>query len=82
MESAVWVRNHKFETIALVTSRFHIPRSLWLFKKAIPEVDIFPIVVAADDSSFIHLLREYHKYYLTKLVSTFLFGKDSEVVNL
>jgi uncharacterized SAM-binding protein YcdF (DUF218 family) len=82
LESAVWVRNHGFQTIGLVTSRFHIPRSLWLFKKAMPETSIFPIVVDADDSSFFHLLREYHKYYLTRFVSTFLFDNESETVSL
>lgn len=82
IESAFWVRSHNFQTIGLVTSRFHIPRSLWLFKKAMPEVTILPIVVDADDSSFSHLLRECHKYYLTRLVSTFLFDNDNEIVTL
>ncbi len=82
LESAVWVRNHQFQTIGLVTGRFHIPRSLWLFKKAMPETTILPIVVDADDSNFVHLLREYHKYYLTRIVSTFLFGTDTENILL
>jgi uncharacterized SAM-binding protein YcdF (DUF218 family) len=82
LESAVWVRNHQFQVIGLVTGRFHIPRSLWLFKKAMPETTIFPIVVDVDDSNFVHLLREYHKYYLTKLVSTFLFDTDRETILL
>ena len=82
LESAVWVHNHQFQTIGLVTGRFHIPRSLWLFKKAMPETTIFPIVVDVDDSNFVHLLREYHKYYLTKIVSTFLFDTERENILL
>lgn len=82
LESAVWVRNHRFKTIGLVTSRFHMLRSLWLFKKTMSEKTIFPIVVEADDSSLFHLLREYHKYYLTRFVSKFLFDNDSEVALL
>ena len=82
LESAVWVRNHRFQTIGLVTGRFHIPRSLWLFKKAMPETTVLPIAVDADDSNFVHLLREYHKYYLTRIVSTFLFDTDSEAILL
>ncbi len=82
LESAVWVRSHQFQTIGLVTSRFHMPRSLWLFKKTMPEKKFFPIVVEADDSSLFHLLREYHKYHLTRFVSKFLFDNDSEVAIL
>lgn len=82
LESAVWVRNHQFQKIGLVTGRFHIPRSLWLFKKAMPETTIFPIVVDVDDLNFVHLLREYHKYYLTKLVSNFLFDTERENILL
>lgn len=82
LESAVWVRNHHFRSIGLVTSYFHMPRSLWLFKKTMPEIIIFPLVVEGDDSSLVHLLREFHKYYLTKIVSKFLFDGDAEVFSL
>jgi len=82
LESAVWVRNHHFGSIGLVTSHFHMPRSLWLFKKTMPEITIFPLVVEGDDSSLMHLLREFHKYYLTKIVSKFLFDNDAEALSL
>jgi len=80
LESAVWVRNHHFKSIGLVTSRFHLPRSLYLFKKAMPEIAIRPIVVDAKDSTFFHLLKECHKYYLTKLVSIFLFDAETDAL--
>jgi len=82
LEAAVWVRNHQFRSIALVTSRFHMPRSLWLLKKAMTDIAITSIVVDANDSTFLHLLKEYHKYYLTKWVSTFLFDQEVEGVTL
>ncbi len=82
LESAIWARKHQFQSIGLVTSHFHMPRSFWLFKKTMPEIAIFPIAVEGDDSSFIHLLREFHKYYLTKLVSGFLFDADLEIATL
>lgn len=82
LEAAAWVKQHNFHSIALVTSHFHMPRSLWLFKKTMPEIGIFPLSVDGDDSSFIHLLREFHKFYLTKIVSKFLLDTDSETVTL
>ncbi len=78
LEAAIWVRKHQFNSIGLVTSRFHLPRSLWLFKEAMPEIGIVPIVVDANDSTFFHLLKECHKYYLTKWVSRFLFDHEVE----
>ena len=82
LEAAIWVRNHQFKNIGLVTSRFHMSRSLWLFKEAMPEITISPIVVDANDSTFFHLLKECHKYYLTRLVSTFLFDHEVEATTL
>jgi uncharacterized SAM-binding protein YcdF (DUF218 family) len=77
LEAAIWARTHQFKSIGLVTSRFHLPRSLWLFTKAMPEVRVSPVVVDANDSTFFHLLKEYHKYYLTKIVSAFLFEQEN-----
>ena len=82
LESAVWVRNHKFKTIGLVTNRFHMPRSLWLFQKTMPEILIFPIVVEADEAGLFYLLREFHKYSLTRFVSKFLFDSERELIGL
>ncbi len=82
LESAVWVRSHQFKTIGLVTSRFHMPRSLWLFKKTMPEIQIFPVIVEADDVELFHLLREYHKYVLTRFVSRFLFDNERDLTAL
>lgn len=82
LEAAAWVKQHNFRSIALVTSHFHMPRSLWLFTKTMSEIEIFPVSVDGDDSSFIHLLREFHKFYLTKIVSKFLLDADTEVATL
>jgi uncharacterized SAM-binding protein YcdF (DUF218 family) len=82
LEAATWVKQHDFKSIALVTSHFHMPRSFWLFTKTMPEIEIFPISVDGDDSSFIHLLREFHKFYLTKVVSKFLLDTDTEIPTL
>ena len=82
LEAAFWVQKHQFLKVGLVTSRFHMPRSLWLFKRAMPDIAIFPIVVDGKDFSFFNFLREYSKYYLTKIVSAFLFDGYNELVIL
>lgn len=82
LETATWVKQHHFYSIALVTSHFHMPRSLWLFTKTMPEIKIFPVAVEGDDSNFIHLLREFHKFYLTKIVSKFLLDTDLDNLSL
>lgn len=42
IESSVWVKQNNFNKIILVTSNYHMPRSLYLFKKYMPEVTIIP----------------------------------------
>ena len=80
LEAAIWAKTHQFKSIGLVTSRFHLPRSLWLFQQTMRDVKIYPIVVDANDSTFFHLLKEFHKYYLTKLFGSFIFDQESEVM--
>ncbi len=57
LEAAIWVRNQNFKSIVLVTSRFHMPRSLYLFKETMPEIMIYPIIVDASDSTFFHFFK-------------------------
>ncbi len=76
-ETAVWVRENGFESLRLVTSFYHMPRSLLEFKFILPEVKITPHVVFSDrfkgkdwwqDTDILHLLiSEYNKYVLMSL---------------
>ena len=47
-----------------------------------PEILIFPIVVEADEAGLFYLLREFHKYSLTRFVSKFLFDSERELIGL
>jgi uncharacterized SAM-binding protein YcdF (DUF218 family) len=40
IESAVWIRENNFKSIILVTSNYHMPRSLMLFKQIMPTIKI------------------------------------------
>lgn len=79
LEAAIWVRSHNFKSIGLVTSRFHLPRSVLVFQQTMRDVKIHPIAVDANDSTFFHLLKEFHKYYLTKLFGSLIFEQEAEV---
>ena len=42
IESAVWIRTNKVSSIRLVTSSYHMPRSLLEFRATVPDVEIVP----------------------------------------
>lgn len=76
-ETAQWVKKHKFDSLRLVTSFYHMPRSLLEFKTILPAVKIIPHPVISkrfkraawwQDTSILKvLLSEYHKYLLMSL---------------
>lgn len=76
-ETAIWVRENGFESLRLVTSFYHMPRSLMEFKFILPEVKIIPHAVFSErfkernwwqDRDILHLLMsEYNKYVLMSL---------------
>ena len=71
-ETAAWVQTHGYKSIMVITSGYHLPRSLRLLHKAMPEVTLVPYAVwdasMAKDSwwnSFYGwkiMLTEYGKY--------------------
>ena len=42
IETAKWIKENKFKSIQLVTANYHMPRSLMLFKNAMPRIKIIP----------------------------------------
>lgn len=76
-ETKRWLAKRDFETIALVTSNYHMPRSLSEFKEVLPSMTIIPAPVFSDDVDILHwwsdeesrklILSEYHKYIASKL---------------
>lgn len=63
-ESAKWARAHGFSSIILVTADYHMPRSLILFREALPEATITAFAVDGDWPLGL-LAKEYNKYLVT-----------------
>jgi len=70
-QTAEWVRLHRFQKILLVTSSYHMPRSLMLLQEAMPNVDVVAVPILPpewDKESVLDLamspivMREYAKY--------------------
>ena len=80
IETAEWVSKNQIQSIILVTSFYHMPRSLLEIKRAIPNLKIVPYAVFpqsfGESTDWIHtryawqLFLEYHKF----LVVYFLKG--------
>jgi len=76
-EAARWMRRERFNSLALVTATYHMPRSLAEFHHALPDAHILPYPVFPDNfkreewwrwpGSAALVLAEYHKYMLARL---------------
>lgn len=76
-ETQEWIQNRTIQSIILVTSNYHMPRSLQEFQYYIPEVFITPAAVPVDDYNPLtwwtsdHYRRmifsEFHKYLVSRL---------------
>jgi uncharacterized SAM-binding protein YcdF (DUF218 family) len=77
-ETAKWMRKNDLHSLRLVTSSYHMPRSMLEFRHAMPNVVILPSpvfpewgaldqVVLVPRGSLRLILLEYHKYVLRKL---------------
>ncbi len=74
LETATWMREEGFRSLRLVTSSYHMPRSLLEFARAMPEVRIVPHPVFPERVKQEHwwawpgtaslILEEYEKYLL------------------
>lgn len=72
IETAEWVQKNNIHSIILVTSFYHMPRSLLEIKRAIPDLKISPFAVFpksfGESTDWIHtryawqLFLEYHKF--------------------
>lgn len=75
-EAAAWVRAHHYRSILLVTSRYHMPRSIAEFHAAMPGVTVIAYPVAAetgkDIAGLVRSLRVLHGEYLKYLAVTIL----------
>ena len=75
IEVATWLEPFKYDSIRLVTANYHVPRSLYLLKQQVPELEIiahpvFPKQVTLkewwnDDVTRTLLISEYSKYSIS-----------------
>lgn len=75
-EAADWMHVNRFSSLIVVTSAYHMPRSLVELRRALPEVRMVPYPVARPDLNlrtwFLHpatarvLFQEYVKYVITR----------------
>lgn len=77
LETADWIYKNQFKSVILVTSFYHMPRSLLEFKHALPQITLYPYPIWPKDftesvswihtRSAFHLFVEYHKFLFVYL---------------
>lgn len=65
-----WLKSSRYKNIILVTSNYHMPRSILEISTALPQINIIPAPVIASDNEL--LFSEYHKYIASKLRHLFV----------
>jgi uncharacterized SAM-binding protein YcdF (DUF218 family) len=76
-EAAAWARFYRFDTLLIVTARYHMPRSLAEFREAMPGVRIVPYPIDPDSPSKgggrdLRALKVLHREYVKFLAATIL----------
>ncbi|MEH6411125.1 MAG: YdcF family protein [Hyphomonas sp.] len=75
-ETAAWAYEHGFSQLIIVTSDYHMPRSLILLQRAMPDIELQPYPVRTvvdpsailrDGKSFQGVLTEWAKWRVTTL---------------
>lgn len=71
-ETAAWVKENHIKTLRLITSNYHMPRSLFELRHLLPDVKIFPQPVIGSRFSKVFwwthrptlflVVQEYHKF--------------------
>ena len=64
LETKEWIDKYNYKNIVLVTSNYHMPRSLYLFRFLIPNISITPYSLVKNPISLKLAFMEYNKYLL------------------
>lgn len=69
-EVAAWIKANNIKSIRLITSNYHMPRSLLEIKSNIKDVEIIPHTVGVNDvkKEYFYLIKEYNKYLVANLL--------------
>lgn len=65
-EVTQFVRAHGVKRLIVVTSDYHMPRSMLLLRAALPDIELHPYRVESPLAP-LYLLSEYHKFLVTLL---------------
>ena len=71
LETRKWAEKKKLKTLEVLTSHYHMPRALLLFKEVMPEYRLIPISIRPDPFAITDphtlkiVMREYHKWLIT-----------------
>jgi uncharacterized SAM-binding protein YcdF (DUF218 family) len=75
-EAAAWARFHRYKRILLVTSRYHLPRSIREFRDCLPDAAIVPYPVDSESGrgfwNGLRTLRLWHNEYAKYLAVTIM----------
>jgi uncharacterized SAM-binding protein YcdF (DUF218 family) len=66
-ETAAWVKKHRYRSIRLVTSDWHMPRAKFELSRVLDDTIIIVPDGVRSDASLLVLFREYNKYLLRRL---------------
>jgi uncharacterized SAM-binding protein YcdF (DUF218 family) len=64
IETLEWIESRNYKKILLVTSNYHMLRSLFLFKKLMPDIIITPYPLIKSPISWKLVFLEYNKFLL------------------
>lgn len=63
----LWANAHNVQKIGLITSHYHMPRSLYNLERYGVQKPVFPLAVFPEKMPISFMVREFHKYILTRL---------------
>jgi len=77
METAQWAKQHQIKTLRLITSNYHMPRSLFELRHLLPHIQIYPYPVVGksflkpkwwlDPRPLYLVIQEYNKFLFALL---------------
>lgn len=81
-EAAAWAYSHRIKTLRLITSNYHMPRSLFELRHLLPDIEIIPHPVVGKSFLQAKWWLDLHTLYLvTQEYNKFLFALIRRPIN-
>lgn len=68
-EASRWLTSHKYRSLRLITSDWHMRRALYEFHRALPKRYVIVADAVRTEPSFLTLFGEYNKYLLRRVAA-------------